>query len=120
MRICPFRVRGEWPLRTGTGPVGILLCGDPEARWAAHKIALETGVLDADEVLDIEGRNPRTTSHAEAVNMQDVATGWDGVDPVPDRLKLAALARIATAFDNRTNVSPCDAGALHRDARPDP
>lgn len=35
------------------------LRGDPEKRWAAHKIALETGVLDADEVRQIEGWNAR-------------------------------------------------------------
>lgn len=35
------------------------LRGDPETRWAAHKIALETGVLDPDEVRQIEGWNPR-------------------------------------------------------------
>ena len=35
------------------------LRGDPETRWAAHKIALETGVLDPDEVREIEGWNPR-------------------------------------------------------------
>lgn len=26
------------------------LRGDPQTRWASHKIAIETGVLDADEV----------------------------------------------------------------------
>lgn len=35
------------------------LRGDPETRWSAHKIAIETGVLDADEVREIEGWNPR-------------------------------------------------------------
>lgn len=35
------------------------LRGDPETRWNAHKIALETGVLDSDEVRQIEGWNPR-------------------------------------------------------------
>jgi HK97 family phage portal protein len=35
------------------------LRGDPETRWAAHKIALEAGVLDPDEVRQIEGWNPR-------------------------------------------------------------
>ena len=35
------------------------LRGDPETRWNAHKIALETGVLDADEVRQVEGWNPR-------------------------------------------------------------
>lgn len=36
------------------------LRGDPETRWNAHKIAIETGVLDANEVRQIEGWNPRT------------------------------------------------------------
>lgn len=35
------------------------LRGDPETRWNAHKIAIETGVLDPDEVRQIEGWNPR-------------------------------------------------------------
>lgn len=35
------------------------LRGDPETRWNAHKIAIETGVLDPDEVREIEGWNPR-------------------------------------------------------------
>ncbi|MFG1371112.1 phage portal protein [Xanthobacter oligotrophicus] len=35
------------------------LRGDPETRWAAHKIAIDTGVLDPDEVRQIEGWNPR-------------------------------------------------------------
>lgn len=39
------------------------LRGDPETRWNAHKIALETGVLDPDEVRQIEGWNPRGTAN---------------------------------------------------------
>lgn len=35
------------------------LRGDPQTRWASHKIAIEAGVLDADEVRHIEGWNPR-------------------------------------------------------------
>jgi HK97 family phage portal protein len=35
------------------------LRGDPETRWAAHKIAIDAGVLDPDEVRQIEGWNPR-------------------------------------------------------------
>ncbi len=38
------------------------LRGDPETRWNAHKIALETGVLDPDEVRQVEGWNPRSES----------------------------------------------------------
>ncbi|WP_254602556.1 phage portal protein [Sphingomonas bacterium] len=36
-----------------------LLRSDPETRWASHKIAIDTGVLDTDEVREIEGYNPR-------------------------------------------------------------
>ena len=35
------------------------LRGDPETRWNANKIAIETGVLDPDEVRQAEGWNPR-------------------------------------------------------------
>ncbi len=38
-----------------------LLRGDPEQRWQAHKIAVEAGILDADEVRELEGWNPRRT-----------------------------------------------------------
>ena len=40
------------------------LRGDPETRWNAHKIALDTGVLDADEVRQVEGWNPRKQAAA--------------------------------------------------------
>lgn len=36
-----------------------LLRGDPEQRWQAHKVAIEAGVLDPDEVREVEGWNPR-------------------------------------------------------------
>lgn len=42
------------------------LRGDPETRWNAHKIALETGVLDPDEVRQIEGWNPRPAGQRPA------------------------------------------------------
>lgn len=35
------------------------LRGDPKTRWESHKIALDTGVLDPDEVRQVEGWNPR-------------------------------------------------------------
>ena len=35
------------------------LRGDPQTRWANHKIAIDAGVLDADEVRQVEGWNPR-------------------------------------------------------------
>lgn len=33
--------------------------GDDTARWAAHKIAVDAGILDTDEIREIEGWNPR-------------------------------------------------------------
>lgn len=36
------------------------LRGDPATRWNAHKIAIDTGVLDPEEVRQIEGWNART------------------------------------------------------------
>ncbi|GAB5375007.1 MAG: phage portal protein [Acuticoccus sp.] len=44
------------------------LRGDPETRWNAHKIALETGVLDPDEVREIEGWNPRRAKEDDGIN----------------------------------------------------
>ena len=35
------------------------LRGDPQTRWANHKIAIDAGVLDTDEVRQVEGWNPR-------------------------------------------------------------
>lgn len=35
-----------------------LLRGDYEARWQAHKIAVETGILSVNEVREVEGWNP--------------------------------------------------------------
>lgn len=35
------------------------LRGDPQTRWAAHKIAVDAQILDADEIREIEGFNPR-------------------------------------------------------------
>lgn len=40
--------------------------GDPEARWAAHKIAVEAGILTPDEVREVEGYNPRGAVEAMA------------------------------------------------------
>ncbi|MCC6718229.1 MAG: phage portal protein [Acetobacteraceae bacterium] len=36
-----------------------LLRGDAEARWQSHKIAVEAGILDPDEIREIEGWGPR-------------------------------------------------------------
>lgn len=40
------------------------LRGDPATRWNAHKIALDSGVLDPDEVRQVEGWNPRKAGGA--------------------------------------------------------
>lgn len=37
--------------------------------------------------------------------VRDVATDWDGEGDVPDRIKLAVLARVAVTYDERTNVN---------------
>lgn len=36
-----------------------LLRGDPETRWASHKIAVESGILEINEVREVEGWGPR-------------------------------------------------------------
>jgi HK97 family phage portal protein len=36
-----------------------LMRGDAETRWQSHKIAVEAGILDPNEVREIEGFNPR-------------------------------------------------------------
>lgn len=41
---------------------------------------------------------------SEAV--RDVATEWDDSAPVPARIKLAILTRIAIAFDSRESMEP--------------
>lgn len=38
--------------------------------------------------------------------VRDVATDWDGVGETPDRIKLAVLARVVVAFDNRGSLEP--------------
>ncbi len=39
-----------------------LMRADAEARWQSHKIAVEAGILDPDEIREIEGWNPRPAS----------------------------------------------------------
>ena len=41
-----------------------LMRGDAEARWQSHKIAVDAGILDANEVREIEGYNPRAVKPA--------------------------------------------------------
>lgn len=43
-----------------------LLRGHRESRWAAHKIAIETGVLDADDIRRMEGFNSPVGSEPNA------------------------------------------------------
>lgn len=38
------------------------LRGDPQTRWAAHKIAVDAGILDVNEVREIEGFNPKASA----------------------------------------------------------
>lgn len=54
------------------------LRGDPKTRWDAHKIAIETGVLDKDEVRQIEGWNARPPA------AQPGGQGAPATDPMPD------------------------------------
>ena len=42
------------------------LRGDPLTRWQTHQIAITTGVLDADEVREVEGWNPRAKTNGPA------------------------------------------------------
>lgn len=40
---------------------------------------------------------------AASAAVMDVANGWSPTDPVPDRIKLAVLAQVARAYDNRAD-----------------
>jgi len=53
------------------------LRGDPETRWNAHKIAIEAGVLDPEEVRQIEGWNPRRADGGNE-GAQDMGGQADG------------------------------------------
>ncbi len=56
------------------------LRGDPETRWAAHKIALDSGVLDPDEVRQEEGWNKRGNRPAQGVNNTPAPVGGQADD----------------------------------------
>ncbi|MBI0432808.1 phage portal protein [Roseomonas sp. KE0001] len=43
-----------------------LMRADAEARWQSHKIAVDAGILDPDEIREIEGWNPRAQQSPEA------------------------------------------------------
>lgn len=45
-----------------------LLRADPESRWISHKTAVEAGILDADEIREIEGYDPRPAPPAAPAN----------------------------------------------------
>lgn len=49
-----------------------LMRADAEARWQSHKIAVDAGILDPDEIREIEGWNPRP------VGTQSVAVEGEG------------------------------------------
>lgn len=51
-----------------------LMRGDDAARWAAHKIAVEAGVLDPAEIRGLEGWNPRPAGTAPVPLAGAVAT----------------------------------------------
>lgn len=42
---------------------------------------------------------------AASATVRDYAAGWDGMEPVPARLKLAALALVAAHYDGRHETS---------------
>lgn len=44
------------------------LRGDPQTRWANHKIAIDAKILDVDEVRQIEGWNPRPAQQEGSSN----------------------------------------------------
>ena len=59
--------RGLFPAGSGLElelDLSSFLRGDPQTRWAAHKVAVDGGILDPDEVREIEGFNPRTARPA--------------------------------------------------------
>lgn len=64
---------------------------------AEAKLYLRIDGADEDDTIDL-----MISAASDAV--RDVATDWDGTGDVPDRLKLAVLARIHIAFDNRGSV----------------
>lgn len=41
---------------------------------------------------------------AASETVMQIADNWDGVGDVPDRIKLAVLARVAESFDNREQL----------------
>lgn len=61
------------------------------------KLYLRVGHSDEDTTIAL-----LISAASDAV--RDVATGWDGEGEAPDRIKLAVLARVQVAFDNRGSV----------------
>lgn len=63
---------------------------------------------------DDEDETFATLIGAASEAVLSVADGWDGTDPVPDRVKLAVLTHVAQAFDDRENGAalPVSAGSL--------
>jgi HK97 family phage portal protein len=52
-----------------------LLRADPESRWASHKIAVDSGILDPDEIREIEGYDPRPKATAAPAAPGSPGTG---------------------------------------------
>lgn len=65
------------------------LRGDPAQRWAAWKIAVEGGILDADEVRTEEGWNARGSAGrpAERANMLDVLASRDLATALAEKIE---------------------------------
>jgi len=72
---------------------------DPLVTLAEAKLWLRVDGTIEDDTIEL-----LIAAASDAV--RDVASDWDGTLPVPDRLKLATLARVAQAFDSRTSVEP--------------
>jgi len=66
------------------------LRGDPAQRWQAWKIATEAGILDADEIREEEGWNPRGAAGRPATrdaNMLDVLASRDLATALAEKIE---------------------------------
>jgi uncharacterized phage protein (predicted DNA packaging) len=72
---------------------------DPLVTLDEAKLYLRVDGSDEDSTIEL-----LVAAASDAV--RDVASDWDGTGDVPDRMKLATLARVAVAFDTRTSAEP--------------
>jgi uncharacterized phage protein (predicted DNA packaging) len=72
---------------------------DPLVTLEEAKLYLRVDGTDEDSTIEL-----LIAAASDAV--RDIADGWDGTGDVPDRIKLATLARVAVAFDTRTSLDP--------------